>query len=183
YQIKPSPQGETIIEPGGYKILWADEELKEGPLHVNFKLSADGESIGLYQMTGTTLRTLDEILYAAHYQDLSYSRIPNVTGPFTLTAKPTPMAENELEIPTSNEDNIQAKIILYPNPTTDELHIDSPYMIEDLTLYNATGKVVKRHQDIEYENKISLKEQPSGLYLLVMKVQGKIVTKRVVKTE
>jgi hypothetical protein len=34
---------QTTVPAGGFVIIWADDESSEGPLHTNFKLSADGE--------------------------------------------------------------------------------------------------------------------------------------------
>jgi len=36
------------LAPGGFLIVWADNETTEGPLHANFRLSNGGEEIGLY---------------------------------------------------------------------------------------------------------------------------------------
>src|SRR5690606_33172281 len=45
YRI-PLGDEETVVQPGEYKLLWADEQVGQGPLHLSFKLSADGEQIG-----------------------------------------------------------------------------------------------------------------------------------------
>ena len=36
------------LEPDQYYIIWADNDKEQGPNHANFKLSASGESIGLF---------------------------------------------------------------------------------------------------------------------------------------
>lgn len=38
----------TIIPAGGFLRFWADEDLEQGPLHADLKLSADGEEIALF---------------------------------------------------------------------------------------------------------------------------------------
>lgn len=45
WQIPGGYPDKTTIPPGGYLLLWADEEPDRGPLHLNFKLDKDGESI------------------------------------------------------------------------------------------------------------------------------------------
>jgi hypothetical protein len=40
--------GRTLA-PGEYLLLWADDETDQGPLHTNFKLSASGEEIAIYE--------------------------------------------------------------------------------------------------------------------------------------
>ena len=48
----PSP---TVIQAGGYLVIWADEDTDDTGLHANFKLDADGEEIGLFDSDGITL--------------------------------------------------------------------------------------------------------------------------------
>ena len=36
------------IPAKGFFLIWSDDDDEEGPRHTNFKLSADGEEIGLY---------------------------------------------------------------------------------------------------------------------------------------
>ena len=73
----------TIIEPDTYLIVWADEDLDQEGLHANFKLSASGETIFLVDNSGNIV---DEVAYTDQTTDLSYSRIPNGTGDFEITA-------------------------------------------------------------------------------------------------
>lgn len=35
----------TSTEANGFLIIWADEDLTEGPMHADFKLSASGETV------------------------------------------------------------------------------------------------------------------------------------------
>lgn len=72
------PEG-TLIEPDGYLIIWADEDLDQDGLHANFKLSAGGESVIL---SDADLLILDEVDYTDQTADVSYARIPNGTGDF-----------------------------------------------------------------------------------------------------
>jgi hypothetical protein len=37
------------ISPGAHALLWADNDTEQGPLHTDFRLSADGESIALFE--------------------------------------------------------------------------------------------------------------------------------------
>src|SRR5690606_20921783 len=112
YRI-PLGDEETVVQPGEYKLLWADEQVGQGPLHLSFKLSADGEQIGIYQKVGADIIKVDELTYGAQQTNTSYSRIPNITGPFLETAKYTPLAENELEIPTDAEENVEQNIQVF----------------------------------------------------------------------
>jgi len=49
----------TVIEAGGYLLFWADGEAVAD--HTNFKLSASGESIGVFN---AELDVVDSITYS-----------------------------------------------------------------------------------------------------------------------
>lgn len=60
----------VTIPAKGYLLIWADDDLNQSGLHANFKLSKDGEQIGLYD--GTTF--VDSISYGLQNTDVSYGR-------------------------------------------------------------------------------------------------------------
>jgi hypothetical protein len=73
-QTLTSQEGVTI-GPGEYLLFWADNDEEQGPTHTNFKLSADGEFVGLYDRDGVTL--IDGISFGAQSADVSYGRLPD----------------------------------------------------------------------------------------------------------
>jgi hypothetical protein len=75
----------TTIPPGGFLILWADEQGSQGPLHMNFKLTTDGESIGIFYKDG---RTVDIHTFGLQQGNVSSGR--TVDGGSTWTTFPTP---------------------------------------------------------------------------------------------
>ncbi len=69
----------TVIPAGGYLLVWADGEADQnatanGQLHVNFKLSAAGESIGLYTPDGTRV---DLVTFGPQLPDAAQGRYPD----------------------------------------------------------------------------------------------------------
>jgi hypothetical protein len=79
----------TSLAPGEHKILWADEEPSKGPLHLNFKLSKNGEQLAIVQVIENNLFTLDSSIYGPLEASHTWGRIPDVTGTFQLNI-PTP---------------------------------------------------------------------------------------------
>ncbi|MHC4867312.1 MAG: dockerin type I domain-containing protein [Planctomycetota bacterium] len=70
------PRESVIIQPGGYLLFWADEELNEGPMHADFGLRQGGnEDIGLYDTDGVTLT--DGLSFGPQGSDVSYGRLPD----------------------------------------------------------------------------------------------------------
>jgi len=65
----------TNIAPGGYLLIWADTEEDEGPLHTNFKLSAGGDEIYLYDTDDESL--IDSVDFGNQSTDISYGRDAN----------------------------------------------------------------------------------------------------------
>ncbi|WP_461131795.1 CotH kinase family protein [Spirosoma aerophilum] len=71
----PTGSAQTIIPANGYLIIWASGEISRGPLHVSFKLGAEGEQIGLYRPDGTTL--VDTLSFGPQRSDVSRGRQPD----------------------------------------------------------------------------------------------------------
>ncbi|MBA7643271.1 hypothetical protein ES703_50991 [subsurface metagenome] len=82
--------------PDSYLLIWADNDSEQGPLHVEFALSAGGERIRLYD-AGENL--IDEITFGQQYTDESYGRFPDGNDNwlvFSAPAQPpTPGKSNE----------------------------------------------------------------------------------------
>ena len=49
------PDTMSLIPPGGFLLVWCDEDEYQAPLHTNFKLRTDGEEIVLLRADGVTL--------------------------------------------------------------------------------------------------------------------------------
>ena len=90
------PSG-TKIDGKGYLIIWADNDLTQADLHANFKLSSEGEEVLLIT---PKLKIADYVVYGRQSLELSYSRIPNGTGPFSWQ-EPTYDSENIQSMPIS----------------------------------------------------------------------------------
>ena len=86
------------IPPGGHLLVWADEESSLNPtrtnLHVNFKLSREGERLALYRPDGALV---DAIQFGPQTNDVSQGRWPDgAGGAFSFFPVPTPGAANAL---------------------------------------------------------------------------------------
>ncbi len=80
------------IEPFGYLLFWADNDETQGDTHTNFKLSADGEEIGLFDSDG--ISEIDSIVFGAQYADVSYGRYPDGVDSWDYMAAATPGTAN-----------------------------------------------------------------------------------------
>ncbi|HHH41058.1 MAG TPA: hypothetical protein ENK56_03530, partial [Chloroflexi bacterium] len=85
----------TLIAPGGTLLFWADDEEGEGPLHTNFKLSASGEQIGLFDRDVHGNGPVDLITYTTQMTDRAYGRWPDGGEAWRVFDDPTPGWRNE----------------------------------------------------------------------------------------
>ena len=84
----------TKIRPGGYLIVWADEDGNDQPgLHANFKLAKSGESLMLVDTDANGNRVLSSVKFDKQRKDVALGRVPNGTGAFKTLAM-TPGKQN-----------------------------------------------------------------------------------------
>lgn len=79
------------IPAGGFLVFWADEQGSQGPLHMNFKLSKSGETVGLFYIDG---RTIDSKTFSDQDDNKSFARKSD--GTWQQTTSPTPGTANNL---------------------------------------------------------------------------------------
>jgi hypothetical protein len=78
------PEG-TVIDAGGFLVVWADNHPEKGPMHASFSLSASGEAIGLFASDGET--EIDSVVFGAQFDDVAYGRLPDGSASWSyLTA-------------------------------------------------------------------------------------------------
>ena len=94
YQIPLDHPLETTIPAGGFLLLWADGDPAEGTLHFDFKLSADGESVGLFDddLHGNAL--IDAVNFGQQTEDVSFGRSTDGGQVWILMENPTPGMSN-----------------------------------------------------------------------------------------
>jgi hypothetical protein len=88
------PEG-TVLGPGQYLLIWADEDGQDEPgLHANFKLSAQGETIWLFDTIENGHILLDSVTIGRLAGDQSCARYPDGTGVMQVSSVPTPLGAN-----------------------------------------------------------------------------------------
>lgn len=101
---------DTLINPGGFVILFASEsEIPDSIkqyIHLDFKLSADGETVYL---SNTDSSLVDSLSFPALETDYSFGRVPD-SDVLAIFAAPTPLAAN----------NTQAYQDRLPTPVVDQ---------------------------------------------------------------
>ncbi|MEM7128973.1 MAG: lamin tail domain-containing protein [Chloroflexota bacterium] len=70
-----------LLLPGGTLIFYADEDRKQGPQHVNFRLNSTGENVGIYGPYGAV--PIDVVQFGAIEVNRVYGRYPDGDGSLT----------------------------------------------------------------------------------------------------
>lgn len=83
----------TTLAPGATLLIWADEDLTDGPLHADFKLSTDGEDVALFDVDGLTL--LDAFSFGPQVADIATGRLHDGGELWVTFAEPTPGTLND----------------------------------------------------------------------------------------
>ena len=88
YLIPSSVPVSTTIQPGGYLLIWCDDDQEQGALHVSKKLNKAGESIILLDKDG--LSVIASHTYESQSTDISMGRNPNNYDEWIYFDNPTP---------------------------------------------------------------------------------------------
>jgi hypothetical protein len=98
FQFAIPSNGHYLVPPGGYLLVWADNEAVQNStnradLHAGFALGKGGDAIGLFAADGTQI---DAITFGAQTSDVTEGRFPNGAAAVYSMTTPTPRAPNIL---------------------------------------------------------------------------------------
>ncbi len=165
---------EISIQPGEYLRIWADEDGAQGDLHANFKLSAAGEYIGIYDSDVNGNALIDGIEFGEQPTDISFGRLPNGSGPFQYLI-PTPGAMNEA-ISFVEEGLPIVQYQLYPNPAHDMVWIKADQTLKTnhyMEVMDVYGKVLLSKSFSEIIS-LDVSSLPAAIYIVCFKNHGSI---------
>ena len=139
---------DTVLEAGGFLVVWCDNDTGDGPLHATFKLSGDGEFIGLYGRAAAGNEEIDSRAFGAQSADVSEGRETDGAETWVAFDSPTPGESNDSA--TAVPDATDMRLLLMPcypnpfNPTTTirfQLPSDGPVRLE---VFDVNGRLVSR---------------------------------------
>jgi hypothetical protein len=176
---------DTIIEAGGYVVVWADKDEDQEGLHADIKLSKEGEAVIL---SNANLEVVDMIEFGAQQTDISTGRYENGTGEF-ISMTPTFGAENHNGIIGINESFSDiSDIIVMPNPFSDKLTVVVD-LVEassvSMHMHSVGGQTI-RMEECTYpcgRNSITLDTSSlnKGIWILTVRCNDAVMTRKVVK--
>lgn len=150
---------DTYLPAKDFVLIWADDAPDKGSYHTNFKLSAGGEEIGLFDADYTGYAKLDTIVFGAQQADISQGRYKDGENEWRYYSIPTPGYTNLFD---ALEELENKAVVFYPNPNINkQLYFNKT--IEDLKVFNLKGQLLLQENDI---NEINISNLSPGIYLL-----------------
>ena len=137
YQIPDTYPDSVTVQPGEYILFYANKKTDWSVLNLGFKLSGDGEQVGLWS---PEQEMLDGITYNEQFPDTSYGRYTDGTDDWYLMSDFTPGASNTNPNPGPGDVTLYINEFMasndfaYPGPQG-----DNPDWIE---IYNAGEEAV-----------------------------------------
>ncbi len=137
----------TILEPGAYLVVLADNGGAGGGLHTGFALDADGDQVLLYDSTAAGRGLLDAVTFGLQAPGVSLAR--GSDGTWTA-AESTPGAPN-VPIPTSGPSALRinewlARALFTPGGEFVELYnaSDLPVALDGVAVFDVPGNPAVR---------------------------------------
>jgi len=84
---------DTEIGAGEYLIIWAEGSPGDDGLHAPFRLNANGDTIALFDLDGSTL--IDSVTFHKQIRDTSFGRDPDGGDEWAYMSSPTPGSGND----------------------------------------------------------------------------------------
>ncbi|WP_235296531.1 CotH kinase family protein [Portibacter marinus] len=161
------PLDASLLEPDGYVTIWADEDGAQGDGHANFKLSKDGEFLGLYYLDKGVYFVVDSLTFPPQETDISYGRLPNGTGAFQTLPSVTYGYSNG-SISGSQTEELETNFMLYPNPSHGLFALESIDLpMTRVRIYDPIGRNIMSLQCAECRSmniNLRSKQLDEGLY-------------------
>ena len=175
YQIPSIENVNTVIEPYGYLILWADKLNPISQIHTSFKLGAEGGEVILTSEDGAWCDTL---IYPAHNSDFSVGLYPDGGSDLYIMEKQTLAETNIINSYSklqekSNISNSIVNNISHDNFRLSYQHESIDILCENggrikLYIYTTTGLCIKEHK-LQLQSKtgsVNIESLPNGIYLI-----------------
>ncbi len=174
------PQKTTVM-PKEYIVFWADETPEQGINHLGFSLSASkNQTVSLSMVVSDSIVVIDSITYDLHEKGETFARFSyDKHDSWVKTKWPTFASQNRLlgydysqtietdTLVTLGEELVKSntKFQVYPNPTSDVIHVDCLW---DNVSYIVYGNGSVYLEGVLYDGRLSLRHLSKGLYVLFL---------------
>jgi hypothetical protein len=165
----------TSIAANSVLAIWMDQDTTQIGLHANFKLSASGDAIYIFNAGGGIV---DSLTFGPQSSDISMFRCPDGTGPFAYTLSST---YNQKNCATGIDEQVSEPVFsMYPNPASDQLNIFSKKQINSVQVIDVHGAILITSL-ISPANSLTLQlnQLSNGMYQVVLN-NGELIGKVII---
>ena len=164
------------------KLKWETPQPNDGfSGYFLFRKEGDGEYHRIKVLNATAVTYTDNTLVEEgdyYYRLYAYYRDMDCTSsPANRKYYPNEFELHAYYSPTGVEEN-EAQVKVYPNPAKDNVIIEAEGMTQVL-VYNALGQCLIQKEVAESQTTIELQNMSEGLYLLRVKTENGIISKRI----
>lgn len=123
---------------------------------------------------------IDDQLYALKSFDINTYQVDTLERVFLHDYFYSELKPDDSQITSQDLENW----LIYPNPTLGNAIISIPSFsgVTDLSIYDSNGQLISK-LSVSDTSEINMSDYPRGVYLCTIEVDGKLRTKRLVKTE
>ena len=166
YQIPDDVPDSTTIEPGGFVLIYADEDNSEGWNHTNFKFNSEGEALVFRSPDGFTIA--DSVHFGALPLDYSWGRDPDGDGTWREFIIGTTTPEYCNVCTTALSEILLSNIAVYPNP----VDVGGSFVLShNASIYDVRGRLVGDFK----AGRVEAGQLNAGTYLVYMKETSQIL--------
>lgn len=163
WQVPSGIADSTVIQPGEFVLLFADEEGIQGWNHMNFKLNSLGEHIAFRSPDGFSV--VDSTNIPAIDLDQSWGRQFDASTPWVNFTVPTPGASNGVAFVT-DDGNRAGDPVVFPNPVNSG---QSFFVNAGGSLHDSRGQLLDSWSSPQWIQA----DFPSGIYFMRFQAQPK----------
>jgi hypothetical protein len=176
-------QEEMLLRPGSFAVFWADDEIVQGPTHLPFKLSGEGEVIKLVQPVGSSKNILDSIRLTSKDPGFTLGRFPDGNSNWVYMSAITPGLRNVYQSNSTQVVDMADDLLVYPNPASEYVYIqieNDNFKEYQVDLIGNDGRVIKSLKSSNPQEKIDISGLNDGLYLLKVSNGNNQIFKKII---
>ena len=149
------------MAPDSYLLIWADDEATQGPFHASFKISKDGEELGIFGPESMGFPVVDTLSFGIQLGDVSMGRVTDGASEWKPFESPTPGYSNGSGA-LVGEYVMLPELGFYPNPC-----INGMLFLAEKTsihIYDMSGRL---HLTAEHVEILDVGDLQPGTYIIV----------------
>ena len=145
---------------------------------------ADNWSLGEIKIANTKVNEWEQLTYDFSSHDgLTYDQIvvfPDFTSRANNNVIYFDNIFGEMVAPTAINDFEDAKVKVFPNPSSDKITIQSTQAIQEIKIYNITGELLIDKQELSTSS-LDISHLPKGIYVVKARINEQTIVEKLIK--